>query len=303
MDEQLSQPPRHGRLLGKRKPQRGGKGKKKAKVPREIQRATKKVQDNKKTRRLIRKRIREYNSDDEEEEEGKARQGEEEGEDASEDDEESESEGDGNRMEDGYAEGSSDEEAGDMQQGITKFAEGSRAFKNAFAKIMKKNVSTTDPLGPILSAHKKLVAEKLAEELEEKKVKVEAKKEKRLLAEKGHVQPANYLDSKEKFLISVATKGVVKLFNAVNKAQHSQRGLSSSKAKDAREFAKRRKRAFLSELRKPAAQANDEENKEPAWAPLRDNYMLTNSKFKNWDKIGDTDSQPQKTPLDSSDEE
>lgn len=23
----------------------------------------------------------------------------------------------------------------------------------------------------------------------------------------------------------------------------------------------------------------------PAWAPLRDNYMLTNSKLKDWDKI------------------
>lgn len=27
------------------------------------------------------------------------------------------------------------------------------------------------------------------------------------------------------------------------------------------------------------------EVEEPAWAPLRDNYMLTNSRLKDWDKV------------------
>lgn len=27
------------------------------------------------------------------------------------------------------------------------------------------------------------------------------------------------------------------------------------------------------------------EGEGPAWAPLRDNYMLTNSKLKDWDKV------------------
>ena len=59
---------------------------------------------------------------------------------------------------------------------------------------------------------------KLVEEEAKRKVNGEAKKEKHLLGEKGHVKPANFLDSHEKFLIGVATKGVVKLYNAIDKA-------------------------------------------------------------------------------------
>ena len=87
------------------------------------------------------------------------------------------------------------------------------------------------------------------------------------------------MDAKEKLLISVATKAVVKLLNAVSKAQSSQSGLNPSRSKDAKVLAKRRKQAFFSELKKPAAQSN-----EVGWAPLRDTYMLTSSKLKDWDK-------------------
>ncbi|GJY75938.1 hypothetical protein Tco_0481054 [Tanacetum coccineum] len=55
---------------------------------------------------------------------------------------------------------------------------------------------------------------------------------------------------------------------------------------------KRRKEAFFSEMGKgPSASdakvrsAGDGEG--PAWAPLRDNYMLTTSKLKDWDKAAD----------------
>ncbi|CDP19993.1 unnamed protein product [Coffea canephora] len=112
-----------------------------------------------------------------------------------------------------------------------RFSEVCKAFRLAFKKITKKTAST-DHDGPVLSAHRKLVAEKLAEEEAERKVKGEAKKEKHLVGEKGHVKPANYSDSLEKHLIGVATRGVVKLFNAVNKAQNSQRGLNPSRSKD-----------------------------------------------------------------------
>ncbi|XP_038979424.1 uncharacterized protein LOC120109889 isoform X1 [Phoenix dactylifera] len=128
---------------------------------------------------------------------------------------------------------------GGAHQGITKFAEGARAFRVVFLKIMKKNLPN-DPLGPILLTHRKLIAEKLTEEEVEHKVKGEAKKEKHLAAEKGHVKPANFLGSKEKSLISIATKGVIKLFNAVSKAQNSQKGLNPSKSKDAKVLAKQR---------------------------------------------------------------
>ncbi|OIT00031.1 PREDICTED: RRP15-like protein [Nicotiana attenuata] len=188
----------------------------------------------------------------------------------------------------------SEDENGEIQPGITRFIDGCRAFRLAFKKILKKSASD-DILGPVLSAHKKLVAEKLAEEEVERKVKGEAKKEKHLIGEKGHVKPANYLDSREKFLIGVATKGVVKLFNAVNKAQHAQKGLNPSRSKDEKVIKKRRREVFFSELGKTSSQtvvagskAGAPNDEGPSWAPLRDSYMLTNPKLKDWDKNADT---------------
>lgn len=207
----------------------------------------------------------------------------------------------------------SEDEDGEVQPGITKFIDGCNAFRLAFKKILKKSASD-DILGPVLSAHKKLVVEKLAEEDVERKVKGEAKKEKHLIREKGHVKPANFLDSHEKALIGVATKGVVKLFNAVNKAQHAQKGLNPSRAKDEKVIKKRRREVFFSELGKTPSQttlskagaSNSLENEGPSWAPLRDNYMLNNPKLKDWDKNPDStveDDARMTADSDSSDDE
>ncbi|KAG6513521.1 hypothetical protein ZIOFF_023852 [Zingiber officinale] len=92
-------------------------------------------------------------------------------------------------------------------------------YGSSGSKILMRNLPD-DPLGPILSAHKKLVAEKLAEEDSEQKRKGATKKHKHFSDEKGHTKPDNFLDAKEKFLISVATKEVVKLFNAVRHRVH-----------------------------------------------------------------------------------
>ncbi|KAJ4831110.1 hypothetical protein Tsubulata_027034 [Turnera subulata] len=186
----------------------------------------------------------------------------------------------------------SEDEGAEIVPGVTKFSEGVRAFSVAVRSILNTKLPD-DALGPVLAFHKKLLAEKLGEEEDEKKVKRQAKKEKRVTAEKGHVKPATYLDAHEKLLISIATKGVVKLFNAVNKAKTAQKGLDPSRSKDAKAIKKRRKEAFFSELGKtPAADASAKVNTSagegPSWAPLRDNYMLTSSKLKDWDKMADT---------------
>lgn len=34
-----------------------------------------------------------------------------------------------------------------------------------------------------------------------------------------------------------------------------------------------------------AKSTQSEDNNEPTWAPLRDTFMLTNSKLKDWDKM------------------
>ncbi|KNA17295.1 hypothetical protein SOVF_081400 [Spinacia oleracea] len=248
-----------------------------------------KVRTSMKMKQLYRKRARDYNSDDDEDK----------------DEDELVAENDAEVEREGISENSDDEadpirgedsdEEHEVRTGITKFAEGCNAFRAAFLSIIKKQIDD-ETLGPVLSAHKKLVVAKLAEEITERKVKGEAKKEKHLIEEKGHVQPANFLDSHEKFLISLATKGVVKLFNAVNKAQNAQKGLNPSSFKDAKALTKRRKEAFMTELSKASAQSaqgaakasiskGEEDSVQPAWAPLRDTYMLTNSKLKDWDKM------------------
>lgn len=240
-------------------------------------------------KKLLRKKARDYNSDDDNEDET-AHASEDDNADSMDDDVSSD---DGKEKKNlGIEiEGSENEDDDEIPPGITKFSEGCRAFRIAFKSISKKAISD-DSLGPVLSGHKTLVAEKLAEEVAERRVKGEAKKEKHLVGEKGHVKPANYLDAHEKFLISVATKGVVKLFNAVNKAQNAQKGLNPSRSKDAKVIKKRRKERFFSELGKtPVADTSTKvhasSGEGPSWAPLRDNYMLTNSRLKDWDKMPD----------------
>ncbi|KAL7617703.1 uncharacterized protein LOC111876147 [Lactuca sativa] len=275
-----------------------GKGKKKMKVFHGS--GQQKVKMDGKTKKLFRKRARDYNSDDSEDDDNDIEEEEEEAapplkfekkqvhiedeEDEEEDDEKSSDE------EVDVGNDVSDDEDGEIQPGIMKFFEGNTSFKKAFKKIIKRS-GTDDVLGPVLSAHKKLVVKKLAEDAAEKKVKGDAKKEKTLLGEKGHVKPDAFSVPHEKLLIGVATKGVVKLFNAVNKAQSSQKGLNPSRSKDAKVIQKRRKEAFFSELGKPSSTVSTSggggDGEGPAWAPLRDNYMLTTSKLKDWDKAAD----------------
>lgn len=240
-------------------------------------------------KKLLRKKARDYNSDDDNEDET-AHASDNDNADSMDDDAGSD---DGKEKKNlGIEiEVSDNEDDDEIPPGITKFSEGCRAFRIAFKSISKKAISD-DSLGPVLSGHKTLVAEKLAEEVAERRVKGEAKKEKHLVGEKGHVKPADFLDAHEKFLISVATKGVVKLFNAVNKAQNAQKGLNPSRSKDAKVIKKRRKERFFSELGKtPVADTSTKvhasSGEGPSWAPLRDNYMLTNSKLKDWDKMPD----------------
>lgn len=282
------------RRIGHKK---GGKAKKKQRVFQGS--GEKKVKIDKRMQKLYSKRARDYNSDDDDEPSPVGRNRNEQSYSRNEvrdvkslDEEEEEP------LNDDMENEMSEDEDGEIQPGITKFIEGCNAFRMAFKKITKTNISD-DLLGPVLSAHQKLLAEKLAEEETERKVRGEAKKEKHLIGEKGHVKPANFLDSHEKFLIGVATKGVVKLFNAVNKAQNAQKGLNPSRSKDAKVIRKRRKEAFFSELGKTSSQTAETLTKAgtsrgtvdgegPAWAPLRDGYMLTNPKLKDWDKMQDT---------------
>ncbi|KAK4746593.1 hypothetical protein SAY87_025630 [Trapa incisa] len=82
----------------------------------------------------------------------------------------------------------------------------------------------------------------------------------------------------------------------VSKAQSAQKGLNPASSKDEKVIKKRRKEAFFTALGKRAASSSDTSAKvvesgermgsePPSWAPLRDNYMLTSCKLKDWDKM------------------
>lgn len=151
----------------------------------------------KKMAKLFKKRAKAYNSDEEETEEDDL--------DLNQEDysEEEKAIGLDDSKGDSGSENEEESQGYGHRQGITKFTEGCRAFRMAFMNIMKKSL-TNDPLvsnflrlicsqrkkgsltpnfaqGPVLSAHKKLVAGKLAEEGAEQKAKGEVKKEKHMV--------------------------------------------------------------------------------------------------------------------------
>lgn len=223
--------------------------------------------------------------------------------DAAGEEEEEETEGDdgtsGSGSSDGGSDGESEEEAddGEKQRGPAD----STAFGRAFRKIMKKKLPSTtltEAMGPMLCAHKQLVTKKLEEAITERKAKSKSKREKQALREKGHTIMAIYPVAKDRELIKLATKGVVKLFNAVSKAQSVQEAAKTSKESEVKEVAKRSKSTFLALLqggngavsqtlnmqqRLPDSNKEGAIEDQPGWSALRDSFMLGKSRLKDWD--------------------
>ncbi|XP_024361472.1 uncharacterized protein [Physcomitrium patens] len=195
--------------------------------------------------------------------------------------------------------GGSDSEAGsDGKDDATK----SSAYSRAFSKILQSKAAKESDTGPVLAARQTLVARKLNEEAEDTKEKKESKKEKRELREKAHLIPQTYANTKEKELVKLATRGVVKLFNAVSKAQKVQ---ASGDGRDAKVVAKQSKSVFLAEVRGNSSSAGVgskrgllssstqpfkfgavEAQNQPTsrWSVVKDDFMLGKQKLKDWDK-------------------
>eukprot|EP00249_Psilotum_nudum_P014929 c25074_g1_i1 orf=254-1021(+) len=183
----------------------------------------------------------------------------------------------------------------------SRSAANSTAYGRAFAKIMKQKIPASarvEEMGPVLSMHKQLISKELDEAANEQKANSAAKREKQAIRERAHCMPVSHVDAKEKALIKLATKGVVKLFNAVSKAQRIQVDAKTSKASDANALMKQSKAVFLAELRGSVGTvlqngATLNGNKEgttenrPSWSILQDNFMLGKSRLKDWDKRED----------------
>ena len=141
----------------------------------------------------------------------------------------------------------------------------SASFAKAFAKIMEApggGTSSTAAQGvaaaPILAASKSL-ARRQAEEEAEAKHDREAKRLRLEMKQRGHAMPTRRgvdpaADAREKALQRLATKGVVRLFNAVTKAQKQLRDAEEATGSKAR-AAKLGKASFLAELKGAASKA------------------------------------------------
>ncbi|KAG0600941.1 hypothetical protein M758_11G072400 [Ceratodon purpureus] len=192
------------------------------------------------------------------------------------------------------------EDGGDSDTGGKGENATSSAYSRAFSKILQQSkVAKESETGPVLAARQTLVARKLEEEAGDVKESKVAKKEKKELREKAHIYPQTFTDTKEKDLVRLATRGVVKLFNAVSKAQKVQ---ATSDARDAKVVAKQSKSAFLAEVRgtgtsgskrslssasaPPFKFGTSESQNQPTsrWSVVKDDFMLGKQKLKDWDK-------------------
>eukprot|EP00741_Cyanophora_paradoxa_P003507 tig00000711_g3405.t1 len=118
-------------------------------------------------------------------------------------------------------------------------------FAAALNRILKKKVKAGKE--PVLAARTK-DKQKREEERAEHNLKRDVRKEKKRLLDKDHVVPTNETLDFEKALRRIATRGVVKLFNAVSKQQKTiEEG--QSKYSINTKVEKATKQQFLSMLR------------------------------------------------------
>ncbi|CAL8464372.1 g3907 [Coccomyxa elongata] len=198
------------------------------------------------------------------------------------------------------------EEDGGAGAGDNKAA----SFARAFAKIIAGGQTQRG----ILSASKSLSKRK-REDLEAAKADREAKALKREMRRKGHVVIPKkgedpHHDMKEKALARIGTRGVVRLFNAVAKAQKQRKEALEGPKKKAAAVSKA---TFLAELQGQATKPQVSEQlvpdratkqllpiREPVetstegtgWAVLQDDLVGvagTGTRLKDWDKAIDSE--------------
>uniref|UniRef100_A0A8C6WJ74 RRP15-like protein n=1 Tax=Neogobius melanostomus TaxID=47308 RepID=A0A8C6WJ74_9GOBI len=202
--------------------------------------------------------------------------------------------------------GSDGEEAED-EAGDDGEANANAGWADAMAKILGKK--TPQNQSSILQKNKELekVKEKEREEQLERRKKVDKKRSWEMLC---RVKPNIVKDKEaEKTLQRVATRGVVQLFNAVRKHQKTidekVKEVGGSERKKAKILSSVSKKDFIDVLRrteegsgktvkKEKAAAVKQEQEEPAWSVLRDDFMM-GATMKDWDKDSDGEEQGAKT--------
>lgn len=180
-------------------------------------------------------------------------------------------------------------------------------WADAMAKILNKKTSKSKPT--ILTKNKELEKEKekLKQERLEKRKQIDKKREWEMLC---RVKPDVIKDKEaERNLQRIATRGVVQLFNAVQKHQRNVgekvKEVGGSIRKRAKLMSTVSKKDFISVLRgmdgtsenspagkSPKARQTEVKSEEgPGWKILRDDFMMGAS-MKDWDKESEGEEQP-----------
>jgi len=144
-------------------------------------------------------------------------------------------------------------------------------------------------------------AKEIEQKIEDEKLDYKARKaltaERKKLAEKDRVIPDYTTFEYEKKLRKLATRGVVKLFNAIKTAQEKSNEVHTlvTNKKPKVEVAKKSFMDMLQESNKQKSdtkeKSSNNENmnsKEPTWNVFSDNYGM-NATIKDWDKEEDNE--------------
>ena len=215
--------------------------------------------------------------------------------DAGDDDEDGDKDGEDGEDEEGAAAAAAAAASRGEQGGANMFG-----FAKAFSSLVGDGAGGDGAAaGDVLPKTKKQRRQE-AELRREKKARAADKKRKLELRERGHVVPVKGVadpasDQLERKLLQTATRGVVRLFNAVSQAQRAaaeKKTDGNAKKKDMT------KAEFLAQLRNSAlgrpspmhrlglepVEKKEEEPKAGKWDVLTDGYLMGRNKLKDWDK-------------------
>mmetsp|Transcript_37172 Transcript_37172/g.60188 ORF Transcript_37172/g.60188 Transcript_37172/m.60188 type:complete len:240 (-) Transcript_37172:17-736(-) len=166
--------------------------------------------------------------------------------------------------------------------------ESDTAFGDAVAKLLVKKVKSADTSTPILAVSKKRKELDVAQqkEREEKRQRRQLREEKRQLRDKDRLVPTFEQDRElERTLKQIATRGVVKLFNAVSKARKlvdtEKSRFSTSNLVD-----ENAKNQFLEMLKSGGRQESDTTKNagESTWKVLNEDLLLGRGRMKDYGK-------------------
>ena len=172
------------------------------------------------------------------------------------------------------------------------------AFHAIMGRTVEKRLREGSDDGPAqIKGVRRLASVKAAERTGSARA-AEGRASRKRRRELGHLPPVAATGPHERQLVRVATKGVVRLFNAVATAQEL-REAAEARGDKRRDVARLSRSSFLSELKKQAAGgsdelANEKDNEQnvdkggaTSWRVLEEDSLGVKAlKLKDWDRVG-----------------